>query len=96
MVAQQLERRGIRDERVLEAMAAGRSVVVTDVPGMREVVREGCGAVVPAGDAVALATALVERLGDAAVAAREGSAARRAVEEHHDVAEQRRRVTVAN
>jgi glycosyltransferase involved in cell wall biosynthesis len=59
-----------RDERVcrvvaplkpLEAMAAGRAVVVPDLPALREVVRDGdTGVTVPAGDAGALARALEE------------------------------------
>ena len=44
---------------LLEALAAGRSVVVTDVTGMREVVVDGVGAVVPPDDSGALADALV-------------------------------------
>jgi glycogen synthase len=43
----------------LEAMAAGRPVVITDTTGAAEIVRgTGGGRVVPAGDAVALADAL--------------------------------------
>ena len=70
---------------VLEALACGRSVVVTDVPGMAEVVRPGAGAVVPLGDATALAAAVAARLLDGALRAREGAAARRLVERTHDV-----------
>lgn len=45
---------------ILEAMAAGRAVVVTDLAtGVRELARGGeCGAVVPVGDVSALATAI--------------------------------------
>lgn len=77
---------------LLEAMACGCSVVVTDVTGMREVVRDGCGAVVAQGDPAALAEALALRLGDPALAAREGAAGRCAVERHHDLQVQRRQV----
>jgi glycosyltransferase involved in cell wall biosynthesis len=59
---------------VLEAIASGRSVVVTDVEGMREVVGDGsdaAGAIVPVGDQVALVAAIVERLEDPARRGRE-------------------------
>jgi glycosyltransferase involved in cell wall biosynthesis len=77
---------------LLEAMATARSVVVTDVPGMREVVRDGCGAVVPPGDAAQLAEAIVLRLADPGVAAGEGRVARVVVEQFHDLAVQREAV----
>jgi glycosyltransferase involved in cell wall biosynthesis len=69
---------------LLEAMALARSVVVTDVPGMREVVVDGVGAVVPPDDTGALSGALAERLRDPAPADAEGAAGRARVEEHHD------------
>ncbi|HWP00765.1 MAG TPA: glycosyltransferase family 4 protein [Methylococcus sp.] len=48
---------------LLEAMAAGVSVVATRVGGIPELLREGeCGMLVEPGDVVALATALVEVL----------------------------------
>ncbi len=59
---------------VLEAMATALPVVVTDVGCLREMVRDGeNGAVVPSGDARAMAAALVGYLGapDLAVAAGE-------------------------
>ena len=44
---------------VLEAMALGRPVITTDVPGCRETVEEGVnGFLVPAKDSVALADAM--------------------------------------
>ena len=67
----------------LEAMASGRSIVATDVAGIREIVGPGCGAVVQPG-ADSLAAALVERLSNPQLAAREGAAARRWAEDHHD------------
>ena len=73
---------------LLEALAAARSVVVTDVPGMREVVVDGVGAVVPPDDTPALADALAARLGDPSVADAEGAAGRARVESHHDRREQ--------
>ena len=69
---------------LLEALAAGRSVVVTDVPGMSEVVVGGVGAVVPPDDPEGLAAAVAERLGDQELADREGAAGRARVESHHD------------
>lgn len=69
---------------VLEAMASARSVVVSDAGGTREAV-EGppggrpCGAVVPVGDAAALARALAIRLADAGRSTDEGRAARERV-----------------
>jgi glycosyltransferase involved in cell wall biosynthesis len=77
---------------LLEAMAAGRSVVVTDVPGMREVVRPGVGACVPLDDPGALAGALVERLQDPELAATEGAAGRAAVVRDHDQDQHMRKV----
>lgn len=62
---------------VIDAMAAGRGVVVSDRPGVVEGVDDEVGAIVPAGDAAALATVLdalladrprLERLGRAAAA----------------------------
>ena len=65
---------------VLEALACGRSVVATDVEGMREAVIDPpgptAGAVVPEFDAEAFAVAVAERLACADLAAREGKAAR--------------------
>jgi glycosyltransferase involved in cell wall biosynthesis len=69
---------------LLEALAAARSVVVTDVPGMREVVVDGVGAVVPPDDTSSLAAALSARLADPALADAEGAAGRARVESHHD------------
>lgn len=68
---------------VLEAMASGLPVVSTDVGGVREFVADGIGgALVPAGDAEAMAAALERYLTDAATARAAGSfnAARAAAE----------------
>lgn len=69
---------------VLEALACARSVVVTDVPGMREVA-EGVGAVVPEHEPAALRTALIERLGNRERADAEGAAGRARVQERYDL-----------
>jgi glycosyltransferase involved in cell wall biosynthesis len=51
---------------LIEALAAGRAVVATDVGGVADVVKEGCtGLLVPPGDADALASAIGRLLGDA-------------------------------
>ena len=61
---------------LLEALACGRSVVATDVPGAREAVGEEAGAIVPVEAPDALADALALRLLQPASAANEGAAAR--------------------
>jgi glycosyltransferase involved in cell wall biosynthesis len=66
---------------MLEAMAAGRSVIISDVPGAREAVRAGAGAVVPVEDPVALSEALIKRLTDPLITEAEGREARRLAEE---------------
>ncbi|MEQ7846809.1 glycosyltransferase [Nocardioides kribbensis] len=76
----------------LEAMASGRSVVATDVPGIAEGVVDGVGALVPPGDPDALAAALVERLLDPARADDEGWAGYDHVSAERDAAEAARRV----
>jgi glycosyltransferase involved in cell wall biosynthesis len=60
---------------VLEAFAVGRPVVVSDVPGLAEMVAGGLGARVAPGDPVALAGAIALRLMNPAVARAEGAAA---------------------
>lgn len=66
---------------LLEAAACGRPIVATDIPGCREIVRDGCnGRLVPPGDPVSLADALAELLTDAGMRARFGAMSRRMVE----------------
>ncbi|MEV4703391.1 glycosyltransferase [Actinoplanes sp. NPDC049316] len=62
---------------VLEALATGRSVVVSDVPGLGDVVAPGAGDRVPPEDAPALAAAVARRLSSGALAREEGEAAAR-------------------
>jgi len=65
---------------VLEGMAAGLTMVVTDVGGNAEAVEHGVsGWVVPPGDPAALAAAILELAHDAARRRRLGEAARRRV-----------------
>jgi glycosyltransferase involved in cell wall biosynthesis len=62
---------------LLEAMAAGRPIVASRVATIPEVVAEGeTGLLVPAGDPLALATALAELADQPEVAARMGEAGR--------------------
>ena len=71
---------------LLEAMAAGKPVVATQVGGVPEVVVQGeTGILVPPGDADALAHALIELLQDREKAQRMGSAGRVRAERHFDV-----------
>jgi len=61
---------------VVEAMAAGLPVVVTDVGGHKEVVGPATGWIVPPNDATALGLALGEALADLPEARRRGAAGR--------------------
>jgi glycosyltransferase involved in cell wall biosynthesis len=63
---------------LLEALASGRCVVVSDIPGLAEAVTADVGARVPVGDARALAGALAQRLTEPSLRAAEGRAAARA------------------
>lgn len=65
---------------VLEAMAAGKPVVVSRVGGLPEVIQQGTsGVLVPPGDAPALAAACVDLANDRERAARIGAEAKRVV-----------------
>lgn len=65
---------------ILEAMAAGLPIAATAVGGVPEIVDAHSGILVPPGDPVALASAIVILLKDADARARFGAAARRRVE----------------
>ena len=72
---------------LVEAAAAGRPIVATDVPGCREVVRQGReGFLVPFGDVEAAARALVQLAGDRALRLRLGTAANARFHERFTVA----------
>lgn len=71
---------------IIEAMAAGRAVVCTDVGGVADVVTPGVsGVLVTYGDADALAAAIDRLLGDPELRERLGAEARRAVYPRYDV-----------
>jgi len=72
---------------LVEAAAAGRPIVATDVPGCRELVRQGReGFLVPLGDIEAAAGALVKLAGDGALRQRLGAAARARFNERFTIA----------
>jgi glycosyltransferase involved in cell wall biosynthesis len=63
---------------LLEATACGRPIVVTDIGGVREVVKDGStGFVVPPGDASAIADAMEKLAADPAMSEQFGDSARR-------------------
>lgn len=71
---------------MLEAMASGRAVITTDMPGCGETITDGqSGMVVPSGDPVALANAMRSFMDDPGRAVWMGEAARREVCETYDV-----------
>lgn len=70
---------------IMEALALGRPVIATAIAGTPELVDAGCGWLVPAGSAVAVADAMAAAIAapDATVAAM-GAEGRRRVAAHHD------------
>lgn len=70
---------------VLEAMAMGRPIITTDVPGCRETVRDGWnGYLVPARDSSALAHAMEQLLGEPGLAEKMGVNSRAMAELKYD------------
>jgi glycosyltransferase involved in cell wall biosynthesis len=65
---------------LLEALAVGRSVVGSDIPGIADVLPADAGAVVPPDDAAALADAILDRLCRIDLAHAEGDAGARYAE----------------
>jgi glycosyltransferase involved in cell wall biosynthesis len=71
---------------LIDAAAAGRAAVTTDVPGCRDaLVVNVTGLLVPVGDAAALTVAIASLLDDPARMARMGAAARRHAVDHFGV-----------
>jgi glycosyltransferase involved in cell wall biosynthesis len=70
---------------MLEAMATGRPVVASDVAGASEALGDEAGAVIPPEDPRELASALLKRLGNPALAEAEGRAGRRRAEASHSL-----------
>lgn len=75
---------------MMEAMACGLPVLTTTLPGLEELVPEGCGWVVPPGDEDALAGALAEALASPEERARRGAQARAHVQAHFTLERQAR------
>jgi glycosyltransferase involved in cell wall biosynthesis len=69
---------------VMEAMAAGKPVIATAVGCIPELVSQGTGVLVPAGDEAALEQAMFALGSDRALAYATGAAARRAAQERFD------------
>ena len=71
---------------LIEAAACGRPIITTDVPGCRDVVRDGeNGLLVPARDARGLADAIGKLANDAALRARMGARSREIAEREFSV-----------
>jgi glycosyltransferase involved in cell wall biosynthesis len=73
---------------LLEAAACGRALLTTDVPGCRDLVRDGIeGFVTPPGDAAALADRMMELAADRSLLTTFGAAARaRILDDHTEAA----------
>lgn len=77
----------------LEAMATGRAIITTDVPGAREAVTHGInGLIVPPGDGSALAAAIKELIRQPNWVTAFGTASRRRVEQEFEVGRINRRI----
>jgi len=78
---------------VLEAMARGLCVVASDVGGLREMIGDGGGIVVPPDDVAAIADALRAVIRDGDLRAELGSAAHERVQSRFDVHSTSRRIS---
>jgi glycosyltransferase involved in cell wall biosynthesis len=75
---------GITPLKLFEMLACGTPVIVSDFRGMADLVREnGCGLVIPSGDAEALARAIAELAVDPHRTRRMGEAGARLIASHH-------------
>ncbi len=71
---------------IMEALALGRPVISTYIAGIPELVDEGCGWIIPAGDGEALVRVMREALTASPEKLRAlGAEGRRRIEERHDV-----------
>jgi glycosyltransferase involved in cell wall biosynthesis len=78
---------------VLEAMAMGKPVIATRIPGIEELIDDGqTGCLVPPGDAASLSEAILMLLGDTERANQMGRAAQRAVREKYRLETQIRKL----
>jgi glycosyltransferase involved in cell wall biosynthesis len=69
--------------KVAEYLAAGKAIVATDVGEARAMV-DGCGVLVPPGDELAMARAILGYLGDPSTGREDGARARRRAEETYN------------
>jgi glycosyltransferase involved in cell wall biosynthesis len=75
---------GVMPLKLFEALACGTPVIVSDLPGQAEFVRQnGCGLVFPVDDAAALARAVARLAADPAAARAQGEAGARLVQAQH-------------
>ena len=75
---------GLTPLKLFEMMACGTPVVVSDFPGMADLVRSGpCGHVIPPGDAEALARAVADLAGNPVSAHAMGAAGARLIADEH-------------
>lgn len=68
---------------VIEGMARGRAVVASNIGGLKEIVTENCGKLVPPGNPEKLAESLLEILTDSEKRKAMGEAGRKRVEENY-------------
>lgn len=70
---------------VLEAMATGLPVILTDLPPLNEVLKEGAGIATPVGDEEALVRAILLLAKDGSLRNEMGATARSVIETHYDI-----------